>query len=69
MSDLQNRLSVALNREVNLNHEKVSDLVFELVEKVEGYEKAFNKLDWQKAALYGNSYFKGMKKEINENGK
>ena len=35
MSDLQNRLTAALGREVNLNHEKVSDLVFELVDKVE----------------------------------
>jgi hypothetical protein len=35
MSDLQNRLTSVLGREINLNHEKVSDLVFELVDKAE----------------------------------
>jgi hypothetical protein len=41
MSDLQNRLSAALNREVNLNHEKVHEIVFELVGKLEQYQREY----------------------------
>jgi hypothetical protein len=38
---LNNRFGKALGREVNLNHEKVSDLVFELLSKVEQYQTEY----------------------------
>jgi hypothetical protein len=39
--NINDRLSVALGRKVNLNHDKVHDLVFELVEKVEHYQSEY----------------------------
>jgi hypothetical protein len=41
MSDLQNRLTAVLGREVNLNHDKVHDLVFELIQKLEHYQNEY----------------------------
>jgi hypothetical protein len=41
MSDLQNRLTATLGREVNLNHEKVHEIVFELVGKLEQYQMEY----------------------------
>jgi hypothetical protein len=41
MSDLQNRLTVALGRDINLTHEKTHNLVFELLSKVEQYQTEY----------------------------
>ena len=38
---IDDRLSVALGRDVNLNHDKVYDLVYELVQKVEQYQTEY----------------------------
>jgi hypothetical protein len=41
MSDLQNRLTAALGRDINLTHEKTHNLVFELLSKVEHYQTEY----------------------------
>jgi hypothetical protein len=41
MSDLQNRLTVALGRDINLTHEKTQNLVFELLSKLEQYQTEY----------------------------
>jgi hypothetical protein len=41
MSDLQNRLTAVLGRNVNLNHEKMSDLIMELIQKLEQYQTEY----------------------------
>jgi hypothetical protein len=41
MSDLQNRLTAVLGRDVNLNHEKMSDLILELIQKLEQYQTEY----------------------------
>jgi hypothetical protein len=41
MNDLQNRLTAVLGRDVNLNHEKMSDLIMELIQKLEQYQTEY----------------------------
>jgi hypothetical protein len=41
MSDLQNRLTAVLGRDVNLNHEKMGDLILELIQKLEQYQTEY----------------------------
>lgn len=45
MSGLNNRLSVALGREVNLYHDKMHPLVLELLQKVEEYKSALETIE------------------------
>jgi hypothetical protein len=41
MSDLQNRLTAALGRDINVTHEKTHNLVFELLSKLEQYQTEY----------------------------